>query len=61
MCAGAAELFAGRDVTRCLATMSLDESDLDDLTYMPEDGDLATCAALQRWERRLGGMCVGQH
>jgi len=47
-------LFAGSDVTKCLATMSLSESDLDDLGYMP--GTPEEEAALVRWESRLGAM-----
>jgi len=53
---GSYRLFAGRDVTRCLATMSLEVGDLDDLDYMPESPEQE--AALARWEARLGAMYV---
>jgi len=34
---GGYSILAGRDATRCLATMSLDPADLDDLSWTPSD------------------------
>jgi heme oxygenase len=51
---GSYQMFAGRDVTRCLSTMSLEQSDLDDVAFFPESK--AHEMALARWEHRLGGM-----
>lgn len=36
---GGYSLLAGRDVTRCLGTMSLEESDLDDLAWEPDNSE----------------------
>lgn len=44
-------LFAGHDVTKSLTTMSLEQGDLDDLSFVPQHEDGRQ--ALSRWEARL--------
>jgi len=44
-------LLAGHDVTRCLANMSLEPSELDDLGWEPTSEEDET--ALQRWREKL--------
>ena len=50
---GPYECFAGHDITRCLATMSLDDGHLDDLRF--------SSAACATWAKKLGRVyrCVG--
>lgn len=48
---GGYALLAGRDVTRCLATMSLEPSDLDDLKWEPDNGEDEN--ALNQWREKL--------
>lgn len=44
-------LLAGRDVTRCLATMSLETSELDDLKWEPDNAEEEK--ALAQWREKL--------
>jgi len=44
-------VLAGHDVTRCLATMSLQSEDLDDLTWKPSDDEEEKALAL--WRQKL--------
>lgn len=44
-------LFAGRDVTKCLGTASLDHADLDDLDWEP--GSEEDQAMLENWREKL--------
>jgi len=48
---GGYALLAGRDVTRCLATMSLEPSELDDLGWEPDNGEDEK--ALGQWREKL--------
>lgn len=48
---GGYAVLAGHDVTRCLATMSLDESALDDLGWVPESQEDES--ALAQWREKL--------
>merc|ERR1712039_727582 len=44
-------ILAGHDVTRCLATMSLETADLDDLAWEPDNSEDEK--ALQSWQESL--------
>mmetsp|Transcript_128441 Transcript_128441/g.287164 ORF Transcript_128441/g.287164 Transcript_128441/m.287164 type:complete len:495 (+) Transcript_128441:61-1545(+) len=48
---GSYSMLAGRDVTRCLATMSLEPSELDDLAWQPRSPDDEN--ALAQWREKL--------
>jgi len=48
---GGYSLLAGRDVTRCLATMSLEPSELDDLGWEPDNAEDEK--ALGQWREKL--------
>jgi len=48
---GSYALLAGRDVTRCLATMSLESSELDDLAWEPDNSEEEQ--ALVQWRTKL--------
>lgn len=48
---GSYNLFAGHDVTRCLAMMDLGEASLDDLDFVPETED--SKKSLESWHKRL--------
>lgn len=48
---GSYHMFAGHDVTRCLALMDLDEASLDDYDFRPESEDAAK--SLESWFQRL--------
>lgn len=48
---GGYSLLAGHDVTRCLATMSLDEAELDDLAWEPDNAEEEKALAL--WREKL--------
>lgn len=48
---GSYALLAGRDVTRCLATMSLESADLDDLAWEPDNAEEEK--TLAQWREKL--------
>jgi len=48
---GGYSLLAGRDVTRCLATMSLESTDLDDLAWEPDNAEEEK--TLAQWREKL--------
>eukprot|EP00443_Scrippsiella_acuminata_P008103 CAMPEP_0115276092 /NCGR_PEP_ID=MMETSP0270-20121206/56536_1 /TAXON_ID=71861 /ORGANISM="Scrippsiella trochoidea, Strain CCMP3099" /LENGTH=491 /DNA_ID=CAMNT_0002692671 /DNA_START=20 /DNA_END=1495 /DNA_ORIENTATION=+ len=48
---GGYSLLAGRDVTRCLATMSLESTDLDDLAWEPDNAEEEK--TLEQWREKL--------
>eukprot|EP00440_Ansanella_granifera_P076517 gb/GFBE01083032.1/.p1 GENE.gb/GFBE01083032.1/~~gb/GFBE01083032.1/.p1 ORF type:complete len:491 (+),score=122.77 gb/GFBE01083032.1/:1-1473(+) len=48
---GGYSMLAGHDVTRCLATMSLEPDDLDDMGWSPESAE--DTEALNNWRARL--------
>merc|ERR1719464_616649 len=48
---GSYSLFAGRDVTRCLATMSLEPEALDDLRWEPACAEDES--AVKQWREKL--------
>merc|ERR1711879_1089548 len=48
---GPYHLFAGHDVTKCLAMMDLSETSLDDLDFVPETED--SKKSLESWYNRL--------
>eukprot|EP00971_Amphidinium_carterae_P043326 852592-Amphidinium_carterae.1 len=48
---GGYSLLAGHDVTRCLATMSLEPADLDDLEFVPQSPEDER--TLKNWQEKL--------
>jgi membrane-associated progesterone receptor component len=48
---GSYQMFAGHDVTKCLALMDLSESSLDDFDFVPETDDAKK--SLESWHNRL--------